>query len=247
MRVTESICNKLYKVGIQGKKKHRGPSMTELEFKEFMNMINVLNTIKRDETMICGFNIDRFKFPKKLEELILPVEISYSGDQHGNNFMSEKYSSYNPAAAGFVDVTEFTKLLQEAGHNIGAKGKTYAEIIKQGTPDFKEIKIGEKEEFRLWLTPQEFYSLGEQFLANFKADTSDDKFDTVDSYKTYGNLNDYADRFTTSDSKVRRTTSDYVPVMATVDLYNTKQYAYDFEDMVEDWFVALCDIIVKEK
>lgn len=247
MRVTESICKKLYKVGIQGKKKHRGPSLTELEFKEYMNMINVLNTVKRDETMICGFNLDRFKFPKKLEELMLPVEISYSGDSKGNNFMSGNYTTYNPAAAGFVDTLEFTKLLQEAGYEVGEKGKTYAEILKQGTPDFKEMKIGEKEEFRLWLTPQEFYSLGEQFLANFKANTEDDKFVKVDSYKTYGSLSTYGDRFTTSESKVRRTTSDYVPVMATVDLYNTKQYNYDLEDMVEDWFIALCDIIVKEK
>lgn len=246
MRVTNSICDKLYKVGIQGKKKHKGPSISEIEFKEFMNMINVLNTIKRDETMICGFVLDRFKFPKKLEDLILPVEISYPGDQHGKNVMSEKYLSYNPAAAEFVDSMEFTKLLEEAGHTIGSGGKTFAEILKQGAPNFKALKIGEKE-FRLWLTPQEFYSLGEQFLANFKADNSDDKFETVESYKTYGNFTDYGDRFTSSDEKVRRTTTDYVPIMATLDLYNAKQYNYDFEDMVEDWFIELCDNIVKEK
>lgn len=245
MRVTNALAIRIFKLGLEAKKKHKQTSITELQFREYMNMINVLNTVGRDESEICGYLLDRFLIPTKFDELVLPIEISYSGDKNGNNVMSTKYNTYNPAVAGFVPTVEFTTMLENNGVVLDKK-ETYAEVLKKGKPKFQELEAnGEK--FRVWLTPDEFNTLGSLILATFRASTDEDKFSKVGDYKDFGSLEDYGDRLTTSDALVRRTTTDYCPIDASFDLYRSNQYTYEKEEMFVDWFKAVCDNIISSK
>lgn len=241
MRVTNKLATRMFKLGLTAKKKHKAPSLTEVEFKEYMNMVNILNTIGRDENEICGYEISKYEIPTKMSDLVLPIELSWSGDKDGNNILSPKYHTYNPASAGFVDTNKFMKLMNSMDITLSEE-EPFAEVLKVSKPKFQEL-----DGFRLWLTPDEFYTLGSLILATFRASTDENAFESVDTYKDFESIENYKDRITTSDTLVRMVSTDFCPVDVTFDLYRRNKYTYDKEETFIDWFKAVCDTIITGK
>ncbi len=225
---------------LTSKKKHRAVSITQIQYAEFTNMNNILNTVQRDQGQIAGYNLDKYLIPTKLSDFIIPVEISYSGDKFGEDIISDSYSAYNPVQAGYLKKDEFESSMTEFGVNIDADN-TLADELRKGEPDFKVI-----DGFRLWLNPEEYQELGSYILSNFKASTSEGQFTSIDSLKDFGSFTDYGERLTTSDKGIRRQ-SDYVAIKAKANLYKKRQYVDDIDELMYEWFKAACDNIVSNK
>lgn len=236
MRVTNEQSRRIYKAALVAKKKHKAPSLTEKEFNEYNNMVNVLNTIGRDESEICGFNLDRYKTPTVLGDMITPTEISWSGDKDGNDILSEEYKTYNPWDAGYVERKVWEETLTKCKMD---EETNFVDMVKEGKPRLQHVG-----KFRVWLTPDEFNTLGSLILGTFKASTADDKFTTIDTYKDFGSMETYKDRLTGFEDKVRRTTTDFFPIDTNFNLYRDNQYLYDKEETLVDWYKSVCDIII---
>lgn len=238
MRVTKKLAMRIYNAVLTAKKKHKAVSLECTEFEEWCNMVNVLNMVGRDQTSILGYMLDKYNMPSKFEDMILPIEISFSGDKYGTNIMSTEYAEYSPVKGGFITEEEWKTAVEEAGH----KGLEFKNVVKQASPVIE--KVGN---FRLWLTPDEFNTLGSLILSTFKGSTAEDQFTSVDSYKTFGSVETYGDRLTTSSELVRRTTTDYYPIDSSFDLYVKSQYRDDKEDMVIEWTKSVADAITSSK
>lgn len=236
MRVTYEESNRMYKAGLNAKKKHKAPSLTKEQFGEYNNMVNVLNTIGRDQSEICGFNTDRYQVPTVLGDMMLPIEISFTGDKYGNNVLSQDYKKYSAVEAGYVTKQAWEDALVKAGY---AKDANLVDMVTDGKPKVKEVNG-----FRVWLTPDDFNELGSLILGTFKASTAEDKFTTVDTYKDFGSMEEYHERMTSDKFKVRKATTDYFPIDAAFDIYVKSQYLYDKEDMLIEWFKSICDTII---
>lgn len=235
MRVTRQIGERLYNNGLVAKKKHKHPSITKEEFFEWLNMVNVLNMVQRDETMICGFLISKYLMNQELVDMIMPLEVNISGNSKGANLMSDEYKTYSPWQAKFINKADYSA-------ECGDQFVRFDELVRQSSPAVKEVG-----NFRIWLTPDEFNTLGAMIYATFKVVASDSKFTSVGDLKKYESLDKAGDRLNMDDEYVRYTASDYWPIKSKVNFYQTNQYFYERDDMVIDWFKAACDVMMTKQ
>lgn len=234
MILTKTHSTILYKV-IKQKCKHRKPSLDQSQFDSLCNMVNVLNSVKLDQTEIGGVHLVRYKKLNFIKDAFVPTTITFSGTRKGADFKSTAYYEYCPVEAGFMTEEQANKagFFSKLSPNKPKGGKTFLEAV--------DIKMSSAEEktFSPFLTPQDFEILQGLILANMKKDAAESNF--TDFEEKLGSFTDYADKMTVKSDVCKPATNKYFPVLSKENFYLDSQYVQDVEEMLEDWFRACLD------
>lgn len=243
MRVTRQLATRLYDSGIVTKKKHRQASISLKEWHEYCNMINVLNTVRENETSINGYLLSEFFMPSQLTDLIMPWTLSLSGDAFGSNLLESSYIDYSPWNAGYVGKDLATKLWSKK--RINAEGE-----VEEYLPNFREI-LGsnpndnfEIQDFRCFLNPIEFKRLGTLLHGNFKVTAGEAGLVAVNTLKVYKSLSSLETRLSPLQSKCAPRAEFYVPVITDCGFMKMEHYVFDTDIMMDRWFCIACDNII---
>ena len=236
MILTKTHANIIWKVLTQ-KKKHKSVSMTKGQLYSWINMVNVLNTLTKDQTEVAdGVLAEKYKYPTFLKDMVLPTTISYSGTRKGTNFKSGLYLIYDPVRAGFCKVEDIEKYDLFV---MDSDGEGEATSYLKGLDLIDSTIDIDDNGFCPFLSPQDFEAIGGLFLANVKKDASEDKFTSYE--ERYESLTNYADKMTTNKNRCKHSVTAYFPVLSNTDFYISTEYRGDVEEMIEDWFRACCD------
>lgn len=96
----KNLQNALIKA-VEGTAQFRGNLKTE-DYKSFLQMVEIINSLERDEIVIGSYRITDYNFPSKLVCLILPNSVTVDGNWNSKDLLSrpkveKEYNVMTPA------------------------------------------------------------------------------------------------------------------------------------------------------
>lgn len=84
------IFNKIRKMKSVG-----GEPVSEQDILNWCHTINRINSLELDETEVAqGFFLDKYKIDNQFKDLILPYQVTFKGEDHQANLLSDDYFEY---------------------------------------------------------------------------------------------------------------------------------------------------------